>query len=240
MGRRRTKKWVLVVGLAVGVALGLGLFSLGLARLASRGHGAVSPSRLAFTGAQPAAARACDASLASAIRRELIYQPKARMVEGQTTSVVVVLGSTPVSQNTFGSSAPTTVVPLQAPCRVQAQLTGDQFNIQPTGERMRTFFEGPEVRWDWQVTPLKSGRLQLDLEIDPLYVSAGLQFPSNNPTDKSVSISVIAVSASIAHRVWSGLNNALFLTIFGVVLASLLGAVAQAAQRRKKMRRRRG
>jgi hypothetical protein len=157
------------------------------------------------------------------------------MTDDETAQVVVVLGDGPVPVGAFNTE-PTIVVPLDTTCSVQAQLTGGGFDITPSGWQPQSFINSSRVEWTWQVTPDKAGKLMLSLSVQSVFMEAGEEFDSA-VGNYNAAISVAANPLSPSEEANSVLENPLFLTVFGVVLAAVLaGATKLVSDLRKKRR----
>ncbi len=71
------------------------------------------------------------------------------------------------------ASVPTTVVPVQLRCEVQAQLRGVDIDIDPKEFQPATFLEQPTITWSWDITAIAPGDKVLHLEIRSVAVIDG-------------------------------------------------------------------
>jgi hypothetical protein len=129
--------------------------------------------------------------------RRLTYQPTQRMISGQTSDVEVVLSNGPVSSVQLPGSTPTTVVSVQTPCLVSAELTGASFTVSPPGPQPQSFATQSTLTWRWTVIPSRAGKsLELDLILHPVVLLDGIQTEGASSTFvKSITVTALKKSA---------------------------------------------
>lgn len=98
---------------------------------------------------------------------KIAYAPTQKMVVDKTTRVQVTAAVDDDGVPTSVVSIPGTTIVVQRAlhCEVQALLRGIDFRIEPPDYRLRSFLDEPVVSWSWDVVPLKTGHLELTLEI---------------------------------------------------------------------------
>jgi hypothetical protein len=94
------------------------------------------------------------------------------MTEGEVSEVFGVVGLSGAGLATVPDTvSPTTIVQLgRGTCVMTAELTGNGFEIDPSGPREQSLVD-PDVSsltWTWQVRPIRSGSLELKLHITPI------------------------------------------------------------------------
>jgi hypothetical protein len=139
------------------------------------------------------------------------------MTVHESSPVVVVVSNGPVGPGQIPGPAPTRVIRISTPCLVSAELTGSDFDISPGGPRQQGFANSSTLRWQWSVTPLKSGSsLELDLTIYPVLVLKGIA-TNGASTDFVKVITVAAQPRSAPDRIWDFVTNPIFLTIVSLI-----------------------
>ncbi len=167
------------------------------------------------------------------------------MVVGVSETVEVVA--------TVGAAAPPTSLPGDEPsqqqaaalaCSVEAELTGLDFDITPSGPQKASFLSGDHVTWIWTVQPRQSGSglpLQLTVRgfVEGVSDVAGAQELARGPDPIIVAISVEAEPRSFTERaadVWWGFwDSRLWTGIAGVLaLLAFFGVRVREPSRREK------
>lgn len=202
------------------------------------------------TPAPPLAARPPSAASAQSLTqqcsdfieqaRNFTYQPKLQMVVGQEYPVTVVATTSgQASRSDFANSAPTTIIAIPTACQVQLRLYSLDFKVTPSDWSQQGFYTSDKLTWNWIVSPLQAGSLQLKLEIQPMLLQNG-QAHLASIADKSTIINVTANAQPIATSLGHDLTSAPVLIIVGAVITGLVTAwAATRFDRRKKVRRRR-
>ena len=175
----------------------------------------------------------------------ITYQPNKQMVVGVAEVVEVVA--------TVGAAAPPTSLPGDEPseqrdaplaCRVEAELTGLDFDIEPSGPQQASFLSADQVSWSWIVEPQESGSgLPLQLTVRGFVEGAsdvgGSQELARGPEPIIVAISVDAQPRSFTERVadmwWGFWDSRLWTGIAGVLaLLAFFGVRGREPNRREK------
>jgi hypothetical protein len=117
----------------------------------------------------------------------------------------------------------TTVVHVSSSCLVQARLTGGAgaFEITPDGYQVRSFLTQKVLHWPWSLTPLISGNLGLELDLQSM-TRFGTDLEPGAVYDYPVAIAVNSVGPSGSHEIWSFLNSPFVLAVIGPVLAAVV------------------
>jgi hypothetical protein len=171
--------------------------------------------------------KSCERDLQRLRERRLTYQPAQRMTVDQSSDVVVLLSNGPTVGITLPGTSPTTVVKVQTPCFVSAELAGAAFTISPNGPQQQSFTTQSTLIWKWTVIPSREGRdLELDLTLQPVFVLPG-GVPDPGPDNRFVkTITVTAVRHSASRRILAFVSNPVLLSLTGAVITGLLTAGA--------------
>lgn len=186
---------------------------------------------------------ACQQNLNATKRRDVAYAPDQRMKLDSSAEVVVLLADAdvPLPKGVLPAHTSTTVSGVVTQCVVNATLSGNDFQISPGGPQERSFIGGNTyVSWSWTVTPLKTGRLSLRLEIDPIYV-AQIGSATDNVVDQpsvySKFITVVATGSSPVAVAWRGVSGPVGLAVIGAVITALVSVwVTATTDRRREAR----
>lgn len=157
---------------------------------------------LAYTDAGSVEQVACDRRAQQA---QVTYQPARAMTVDQQEQVAVVVTIDPSVAVSLPGDDPTLTVDAEFSCTIQARIiSGPSFQVAPEGTQTRTFASDDTVRFDWIVTPTKTGSSVLGLEVqavaDPGYTKFAL-----NPQQFTASIKVQAEPRSATTKIhdWS-------------------------------------
>jgi hypothetical protein len=155
------------------------------------------------------------------------FVPKVTMTEGTTETVGLALaiqGTMPAEPPGAGTS-PTTVVTFPSDgCAVTAELVGGGFEITPDYPREQSFVRSDHLEWSWQVTPNRSGSLELQAQVTPWLLGAD---GSRHAGAASTYYADIAVTArpkphrSVGYRLNAVIGSPAGGTVVGVLVAGV-------------------
>jgi hypothetical protein len=158
----------------------------------------------------------------------ITYQPAKTMVVNETERVEAIVTSGGAAPRDLEGDEPVEQREATLACSVEAELTGVDFEIQPSGPQA-TSFEGDTVEWSWNVKPERSGSdLSLLLTVRGFVDGAdrgnGEAARVRGPAPILVDISVEAESKSVTERVadvWFGFWSSTVWTAIAGVLSVL-------------------
>ncbi len=164
------------------------------------------------------------------IRRERLsgsFVPEVTMTEGDTETVGLALAidGTPLATPPGAETAPTTIVTFASDgCVVTAELVGGGFEITPDYPREQSFVTSEHLEWSWQVTPIRSGSLELQAQVTPWLVRADGTRHAGAASTYYADIAVTArpkLERSFGYRLNEMVGSPAGGTVAGVLVAGL-------------------
>ncbi len=187
-----------------------------------------SPATTALPSEQERREReVCEARARDAV---VTYQPTKEMVVGEAELVEAIAtsgGALPPDDLEGGEAAEDRETVLA--CSVEAELTGVDFEIEPSGPQQGSFLNEATVRWSWTVKPERTGSdlpLQLTIRgfVGGVDVGSAAARLVRGPDPIIVDISVESESRSATERLadfWFGFWSSTVWTAIAGVLSVL-------------------
>ncbi len=104
---------------------------------------------------------------------EVAYNPPPTMFKGESHPISVILSPAATADqlaqqlhNLLGAQENVQTASIQVSPLMQATLTGQGFEISPTGAQTQAVSGTQPTEWDWTVTPTESGSLDLQLDLE--------------------------------------------------------------------------
>jgi hypothetical protein len=178
----------------------------------------------------------CPSNINQELQRELAYQPSPRMTALRITRVTAIIATNSVPSSVPGLTGTTVITSVPTGCLVTAGLNGEGFEVVPVTQAQQSFVgNNTYIVWAWDVEPLRSGQLTLDLTISSELKYYGL-ITNSADIDKIVMIHVMAAPNTIPSWLGTVTNNGIF---DGVVTALVLALFANLANEARKARKNR-
>jgi hypothetical protein len=145
----------------------------------SPGGGGRRPARAPANVAEPAPTpidfKAVDQALSQLRVGNVAYNAPPAMFKGESHPISVVLSPAATADqlaqqlhNLLGAQENVQTASIQVSPLMQATLTGQGFNISPSGPQTQAVSGIQPTEWDWTVSPTETGNLDLQLDLEAI------------------------------------------------------------------------